>query len=535
VHTLNVVKNNNIALYVLSILSAFLLILSFPYFNIHYLAWFFLVPVFIGCSLAGVSDYVKRLGWYLFGLVFFFTVLYWVIHVTGVGYIALCLYVALYFLLFMYIMDKIIERKRSIILWAPIVWVALEFVRSVLFTGFPWALVGASQVSYLHLIQIASLTGVWGVSFFVVLLNAFIFENVYLGIIKKEGVKSYTTTLLAIVMVGGTYIFGAKELSSEKQDAQYIPFNISVVQPNISQDIKWDKRHKDYINKRFKNLTLELKGENPDLVIWPESCVQGEIRYDQNIYEHVSSITRAIDAPILLGSQDIEFGKEWIFYNSAFLIHPKHKLMGSYKKVHLVPFGEYVPFAERVPFIRKMTPIQIDFHEGDEYTIFGIPQLYKRWKDESGEIKSHIRIIRFATIICFEDIFPGLVREFAAQHIDFIVNITNDAWFKKTSAQMQHAYLSVFRAVENRTYLIRAANTGYSCVIDPYGRIVKDIRDKNGSSLYVPGHFTFPLRSVHKRTVYTQYGNYFPKGCMIITLLGIVIFYVRNRYSRRRR
>lgn len=516
---------------ILPILSAACFILSFPNFNLGFLAWFFLVPVLIGLrqeppSFAGSRWGVT--GAYIAGVLSFLGVIYWLTNVSVAGYIGLCFYLGLYFWVFALLMEKYIRQGRSIIFWAPCLWVALEFVRSKLITGFPWALAGASQIVYLPLVQIASITGVWGVSFFVILINAFVYENLYAGVIKKEGVRNYRTTLLAIVAVSYVFFNGWQELKPQKKTIERIPFRIAVVQPGIEQEQKWDARYRNFIFGRFRYLTYELKRSAPELIIWPESCMPGELRYDREIYDFVHRLVRFLDAPILLGSQDIEFGPERKYYNAALLIHPKYKFLGQYNKLHLVPFGEYVPLGSYFPFMKKLTPIEADFAPGKDYLTFGIPQVTMTIRGDNGEYITHTRIVRFGAVICFEDIFPGLVRRFAKQDVDFMVNITNDAWFKRTSAPFQHAALSAFRAIENRTYLVRATNTGYSCVIDPYGRTVTDVRDKNDQTLFVPGHFTCEIEPVHQRTIYTQFGDYFPIICCLISVFGLILVYKKK-------
>jgi apolipoprotein N-acyltransferase len=519
---------------VLPVLSAACFILSFPNYNVNFLAWVFLVPVFIGLrqdpQVPLISQKRRRgiFGAYIAGVLSFLGVIYWLTNVTVGGYIAVCLYLGLYFWFFALIIEKFVRQGRTVIFWAPCVWVALEFVRSKLITGFPWALAGATQIAYLPLVQIAAVTGVWGVSFVVVLINAFVFENLYAGVIKKEGVKDYKATLLAIVVVSYVLFSGWQEMKPPKKAIERIPFRISVVQPDIDQEQKWDARFRNFIFGRFRYLTYELKRSGPDLIIWPESCMPGELRYDREIYDVVSGLVRFLDAPILLGSQDIEFGPERRYYNAALLIHPKYKFLGQYNKLHLVPFGEYVPLGSSVPFMKKLTPIEADFAPGNDYATFGIPQVTMLMQGDRGEIVSHTKIVRFGVVICFEDIFPDLVRRFAKHDLDFMVNITNDAWFKRTSAPFQHAYLSAFRAIENRIYLVRAANTGYSCVIDPYGRIIADVRDKNDETLFVPGHLTCEIASVRKKTLYNQFGDYFPIICCLISVLGLILVYKKK-------
>jgi len=510
---------------VLPVASAACFILSFPNFNLGFCGWFFLVPLLIGVGLGGPWGI---LGAYIAGVLSWLGTIYWLTNVSVAGYIGLCIYLGLYWWIFGFVIARFIERGKSIIFWAPVFWVVAEFVRGKLITGFPWALAGASQIVYPQLCQIAATTGVWGVSFVVVLLNAFIYENLYAGVVRKEGMKSLKMTLLAMSVVAYVYFSGTQELKPGKGTVEQMPFRISIVQPGIEQDQKWDKRCRDLIFGRFRYLTNELKKEKPQLVIWPESCVPGELRYDRDIYDLVHNLCRAVDAPILLGSQDIEFGDEKKFYNAAVLIHPKFKYLGQYNKLHLVPFGEYVPLRDHLPFLRKLTPIEADFAPGNDSTTFGLPQQTMRFKGDKGELISHTRMVRFGVVICFEDIFPDLVRKFTQHDVDFIVNLTNDAWFGRTGAPFQHAALAAFRAIENRTFMVRSTNTGYSCVIDPYGRVVADVRDAKGETIFTSGHVTFDLKAVNKLTIYKRYGDIFAGICFVFAAIGLLLVWKKK-------
>jgi len=258
-----------------------------------------------------------------------------------------------------------------------------------------------------------------------------------------------------------------------------------------------------------------------DLIVWPETSFPGYLEDDPVMAAQLRSVVRQSRTDVLVGAPtfgDLEKGLH--FYNSAVFFGPDGEERGRYHKVHLVPFGEYVPFEPFFSFIRNFAQIG-RFTAGQERTIFTMVTRYQ---------KTNIKV-NFAALICYEDIFPDLVREFRNNGADFLVNMTNDAWFGKTSAPYQHAQASVFRAVENRVHVVRAANTGLSCFISPEGRILDSVKE-NGEEIFVTGHRGAELILRKERSFYTRFGDIFAAFCFILCFLAYRDFSKRKTYAR---
>jgi len=227
--------------------------------------------------------------------------------------------------------------------------------------------------------------------------------------------------------------------------------------------------------------------------------------------------------PFLVGAPRMDPRSQDVYYNSAYLLSEDGRITVHYDKLHLVPFGEFIPFKRLLYFVEKFAPMPIgDFSKGKDYTVFSFP-IRRDTRSENVTWKLWKRV-RFSTLICFEDIFPDLTRRFVKEGIDFLVNMTNDAWFHKTSAAYQHAQCSVFRAVENRIAVIRAANTGLSCFIDQKGRIVSTVKE-GGEELFVGGFKSHAITLARTRTLYCVYGDIFAYLCIAFSCAYIIVLF----------
>lgn len=392
---------------------------------------------------------------YLTGIIFWSGIIYWLVHVTFPGTILLILYLALYFGIFGILVSLIPGRWSLAAL--PAIWVILEFLRSHFLTGFPWALLGYSQYLNLPIIQIADISGVWGVSFLLMLVNVAVYQTA----------SKIRAGLVALFCIAITLTYGYYRLSHKPQATSHKPMKISVIQGNIPQELKWNADTKDFILQRYVTLTTEALDDKPDLIIWPEAALPVVAEEEPAFLEKVKDLARRIKIPLLLGAVTQRDNR---YYNSALLISEDGALLQRYDKLHLVPFGEYIPLRGFFSFLETVVPIG-DFTAGKEYTIFNTQD-------------------KFSVLICFEDLFPELSRRFIKQGADFLINITNDAWFQKTTAPYQHLQASVFRAVENRVFVVRAANTGVSGFITPSGKIISLVRNKQGRNIFISGYLT---------------------------------------------
>jgi len=476
----------------LCILSALLLILSFPQFNLEFLAWFAFVPLFLG--LENKSKGRAFLFSYLTGIIFWLGIIYWLAHVTLAGLIALVLYLALYFGIFGFLIST--YRVSGIFLFfIPAGWVILEYLRSHLFTGFPWALLGYSQYLNLPVIQIADITGVWGVSFLVMMINA----AIYSVISRKLSVVSIKEKyLLPIFILLITLSYGYFKIYHLPLTTCHLPLKISVIQGNIPQELKWRPESNDYIIEKYLDISFGAVKDNPDLIIWPEAALPVVLEEEPSYYEKLKDFIKEARRPLLLGAVT---KRDNFYYNSALLLSREASLLSRYDKLHLVPFGEYIPLRKILGFLETVAPIG-DFNSGKEYTIFKIPD-------------------NFAVLICFEDLFPEISREFVKKGANFLVNITNDAWFKKTSSPYQHLQASVFRAVENRVAVVRAANTGVSGFIAPTGKIISLVGDKSGENIFISGYQTEGICLPQAgSTFYNRSGDIFILFSCLLFILG---------------
>jgi len=491
--------------------SAVSLWLAFPKTDIWPLSWVGLVPLMF--ALRGKNPLASFFMAYFCGLVFFSGTLYWFVHVTKLGAVLIVMYCAVYFGLFglgyNYFRDKTIVVKMFLI---PAVWVIFEFLRANLFTGFGWAGLGQSQYKNLPMIQIADITGTYGISFLIVMVNV-VWERIFQLFLEKKSVVKEKGMLkavcLALCLLALTWGYGMKRLSEEGGDDG---LSIAVVQGNIPQELKWHEFYWPDILAKYQILTQQAALENPDLIIWPETSFPGYIGEHEDLFEKLKNFTKEVNIPLLFGAV-VKQGER--YFNSAVLLSNEGGVLEQYNKIHLVPFGEYIPFRRFFPFLSQIVPIA-DFESGAREVLFPFPS-------------SRSVVKYFSVLICFEDTVPRLSRMVVQRGAQLLINVTNDAWFQDTKAPFLHLQAAVFRSIENRRALVRSTNTGVSCFIDPYGRIVKAVEDVRQKKTYVLGHAVneVPFRS--QMTFYTRLGDIFTYLCFG----GLLAVLLLDRYGSR--
>ncbi|MCX7927194.1 MAG: apolipoprotein N-acyltransferase [Candidatus Omnitrophica bacterium] len=497
--------------FMLAGLSGLLLAASFPYFNCPLLAYFAFIPLFV--ILKEERSFLRGflLG-FISGIVFWTITIYWLIHVTLLGTMLLIPYLAFYTALFslaVVLWGKTNNPQRiniPFVLFSAAVWVILEYLRSHLLTGFPWALVGFSQYQMLPIVQLATTTGVWGVSFFVILVNGFLFLAFNYWKYKKNLTNVFSPLIICLVCVIGVLVFGWFNMKLLKDTfvSSRKTITVAVIQGNIPQELKWQNSYLDMILEKHLHLSLIASEKKPILIIWPEASVPTVVQDKPQYLEKIKNFCRRNRVWLLVGAVQ---RKGENFFNSALLISPEGVLVGEYDKNHLVPFGEYVPLRNIFKFLDTIVPIG-EMTKGKELNVLKIFL----------EGPVHPVSLHFGVLICFEDLFSELARGLVLKKAEFLVNITNDAWYKKTSAAEQHLQASVFRAIENRIWLVRSANTGVSAFIEPSGKIHR-FTDKNRQSLFVEGIQvnSFPLRK-STPTFYVRFGDWFIGLCVLIIL-----------------
>ncbi|MCU0614026.1 MAG: apolipoprotein N-acyltransferase [Desulfobacterales bacterium] len=503
-----------------AILSGVLLTAAFPKVGLWQVGWFALVPLLVAVKDLTFGQ-AFRVG-FAAGLAHFLTLLYWLLYtMQNYGGLPFYLAVPVLFLLSAYmavyigIFASLMPRWTKSLSWGclaaiPLFWVSLEYIRGFLFTGFPWSFLGYSQHNQLHIIQISDIFGVYGVSFLMALSNAAFFLVLEIILIQKPSENENRTIpfravrilSVFIVLLAAAWIYGKWQVSSfdhklSKADVR----RITVVQGNIDQAIKWDPAFQIETTEKYINLSLSAEKHDPDMVVWPETATPFYFLGDVTLSKMVIDAVASMQKDFLIGSPSYSYekGKEDIdYYNSAYLIGAEPKVLGKYDKVHLVPFGEYIPFKKWLPFLGKMVAHVGDFKSGKK----GDTLL---WKDEKLGIQ-----------ICFEIIFPGLSRAMVKNGAGILINITNDAWFARTSAPYQHFSMAVFRAVENRRSLVRAANTGISGFVDPVGRVL------SRSELFETAVLTKNIPIYHETSLYTRLGDLFAVVCTLLSVIFIL-------------
>ena len=399
----------------------------------------------------------------------------------------------------------------------PLVWVTLEYIRSFIFSGFPWELLGYSQYERLHLIQISDIFGVYGLSALIAGVNAAIFVTL-LFLLKKRWRQIAITKQLAfgsaIVLILGvalTWFYGYRRLEAVDRLIAAAPQSrIAVIQGNIDQAVKWDPAFQMQTIEKYNQLSAEAAKNSPDLIVWPESATPFYFMYDIAPSEKVFDGINQTGMDYLIGSPSFVRTENTVeYYNSAYLIVPEKKTFGKYAKTHLVPFGEYVPFKKWLPFLGKIVAQVGDFKSGKVGNT--LP-----WHD------GHLGVQ-----ICYEIIFPRLSRAMTQNNATILINITNDAWFGKTSGPYQHFSMTVFRAVENRRSLARSANTGISGFIDPAGRILASTELLQDAVAIQ----TMPL--LKEKSIYTRIGDLFAQICLAAAIL-IGLIEIFNRKIKRK-
>lgn len=486
---------------VLAVISGILLTLAFPKVDLGWIAWVALVPLFL--ALRQVRPLAGAIIGLTAGLVHYLGLMYWTAYTMNIygfvplvfsvlGLLVLALAMALYMALITFLVSLLTRKPLQLLITAPFVWVVVEWLRTWLFTGFPWELLGHSQYNHLWIIQICDLFGVFGVSALIVFCNAVITLAVLHWIDKpwqdqrvnrrpvvRAGI--WMAAMFVVTLAYGIYRIHANDRLTREQP--HVP--IAVIQGNIDQSHKWDPSFQMLTTAKYKNLSLAAAKKGADLIIWPETATPFYLFYENLLTEMVVNGIKQANAYFIIGSPAADIkGSEYKYYNSAYLMSPEGKMIGKYDKVHLVPFGEYVPMQRWLPFIHKLVEQVGDFTAGAQGQTLD-------WNRHP-----------IGMLICYEAIFSHLARSMVDNGAQLLVNITNDAWFGRTSAAYQHLSMAVFRCVETRRYMARAANTGISAFIDPSGRIL------GTTQLYEDDFLLGRVAFLDEQTFYSRWGDW---------------------------
>jgi apolipoprotein N-acyltransferase len=476
----------------ISFISSILYVFCFPGWNRGQLAWIALLPLILS-ALAAPSKKSAFLCSFLAGLAANLGTLYWVyptcraggvnVAVSVLALAALSAYCALYWGAF----GAFVRKTAGLRDWArPFIqaagWTALEVLRGRFLSGFPWLFLGNSQWNVPQHLPLTEIGGPFIVSFMLVLLNG------GAALLCKKRWKPALAPLAALIAL----VAASVALSKSYRPPEGKPLKVALIQGNIDQYKKWDAAYEMDIVNTYTRLTLEASEEKPDLIIWPESSVPGWIPNDPKYLRWLADLAKTVRTPLLIGAVTRARGD----YNAAFLFDAEGKIVGRYRKRHLVPFGETIPFQSVLGRWIPVLNVLGEFDASDDWTVF-----------PGGA----------AVDICFESLFPDLVRGFVARGAGFSVNMTNDGWYLDTSAPDQHFASAMFRAVENRTWFLSVANTGVTAFVDPTGRMQGRI--PRGE----PGIARGTILPDPRGTFYTRHGDLFAWLCAFASLAALFL------------
>lgn len=550
----------------------------FAPFNQTWLCWIALTPLLGALWFSGASS---RRRWlrdsllgYVAGITFFWVVFSWLRTVTVPGWFLVGAYMAIYFALWSWIcgalrpglrkvrekplegLDAVSRRlnekyaaaQRELVQVAPTasemppdsparrspwlrstnnlrlafllaaVWVAQEWLRSLVLTGWGWNTFGVALHDQLAMIQIVEFTGVAGLSFLVVFTNVILLSTARRFILETQvrPMRPHYDLTLTMAAIVGVMGFGVHALRVQRPTKS---LSVALVQSNIPREQKFSGEFAQATFDKFSRLSAPSLGASarPDLLIWPESSMPGPVLTDEVSYKFVMDFSASAKTDLLLGTIDQD---ETHAYNAALLVSDAGKRVQVYRKVHLVPFGEYVPGRHTIPLLARVVGDQVpdDFAFGKEHTVFHLT-------NDKAQV---------APLICFEDTIGDLTRQFVLAGGNVLANVTNDGWFLRSAGSQQHLANAVFRCVETRLPMVRAANTGVTCFVNEFGHVTHTLLDENGSQFtegVLTGEIAVPAGT--EQTFYVRYGEVFAEGCVGIAVLVLVALAGRRIMRKR--
>lgn len=500
-------------------------------------AWIGLVPLLWAVLSDGVAagrHPLRRtfLVAYLCGFLWYCGNCYWVYNtmlmygsippfVSALLLVGFSLVLGLYFGLFglgVVLVRRATGSARLALLFAPFLWVALDLAAARI-TSVPWDQLGYALIDNQEFTKLAPWTGVYGITFVIVALNALIAEEALFGRRPEYAWvnRPFWRVLLAVTVFAFTaFSYALPENPAPTNEAVLVQPNLDVGKDATWGGLAWDQNIAQFAHLGGEDCKSYIAGipqtgapngeivcppyaTHPDLVVWPESpapFVQGDPRLQQAL----SSVALQTHAPLIVGGIGADYdphAQAWNMYNSAMVVNAQGQMVGRYDKIHLVPFGEYIPFQNLLRFAHKLTGRVGQFSRGTTRQTF--------------LLDGH----RYGVFICYESVFADEVRHFAANGAEVLVNISDDGWYGDTSAPWQHLNMVRMRAVENRRWLLRDTNTGVTAVIDPYGRVRESIPRHQVDAL--PAQFAFSSDV----TFYSAHGDVFAWVCAILSI-GVI-------------
>jgi apolipoprotein N-acyltransferase len=467
--------------YLLPALSGILLILAQPPVSLFWFAYFALIPLLV--AMEKEKTHHHFMTGFVAGLVSFFGLIYWVIiamnryggidlFTSFIILLLLVLYVSLYTGCFTASVTWL-DKRLSVptYLSAPFLWVLLEYVRGIALTGFPWSLLAHSQYNFLTFIQVVSVTGTYFISFLIVAVNCILY-----CLLRKRRISGVYVTVI-LILFAASIVYGVKEVRIRDRET----LRAGIIQGNITQDVKWDTAFKIKTMKTYFTQSLEA-GYGLDLIIWPETAMPFIFNEEPEAMRFVRTLPAITGSDLIFGT--VSRDKANRFYNSAYGVTKTGHIL-VYDKVHLVPFGEYTPLISYFPFLEKLTAVGGGFSPGETHNPMSL---------DKG---------RVGLLICYEGIFPSITNDTVRRGAQVLANLTNDAWYDRTSAPYQHFAFYIFRAIETHRYVLRSANTGISAIIDSRGRV------KEATPIFVSRVLTGAFALNDEKTPYVRFGDWF--------------------------
>ena len=529
---------NNLWPWLAAVTSGLLGIACFPPFDQGWLGWIALTPLIAAVWFSGENC---RRRWlrnlllgYLAGVVFFTGTFSWLgalgdlyqsFFLHGLSFL-LSIYLALHFAFWSWFIGFLKPktfatswRNLLIAVLAAASWATHEWTRGWLFSGFGWNGLGVALHQSWPIIQVSEFTGVVGISFALAFVNIIAVTTPLRLFAEARTHRMRPHFDLTLTMIGMVALF-AFGLHRTQNPSPTKPLRVAAVQASVPQFQKFDPQFTRDIFQRFSRLSEIALRANPlpGLLVWPESSMPDPVRDERSeSYQFVKQLSGSSETDLLLGTLDFEESRD---YNAAVLVSNRGERLQVYRKVHLVPFGEYIPLRHSFPLFAAIagTWVPGDFNAGTDYTVFDLTN--------NGA--------RVAPLVCFEDTVGDLVRRFALNGANLFVDITNDGWFLRSSGSKQHLANAIFRCVENRRPMVRAANTGVTCFVNEFGHVTQILRDDTGNTFtegVLTGEITIPQDG--QLTFYTRHGEWFAESCAVVTLLTLVFVFVRRKFIRR--
>ncbi len=489
----------------LVITSAIVSFLCFPPFPFGPLIFLSLVPLLL--AIEDMPPYrALKLG-FLWGIIFFLGLIYYIAWVTPPGMLAAVLILSFIPATACWFFARLMDRNRgAALIFFPSYFIMWNWLFTMSDLNYPWADFGYALAYYLPFVQAAELGAVYLISLIILAVNA----AIYASVSQKLNLSQYVRRNLrygSVFVIVLLYGYGVVRLNSPDSGADSKKLAVGILQGNMTRGQKWNPKNLQMNFERYFDLSRKAASEGAEFLIWPETATPTYLMQERRYLGNVQSLVDSLGAPLLTGTPyyRVVGPQEYVYFNSAVLITPGRDDYQVYSKIRLVPVSEHIPFSGRFKKLKEIRLGQADFSAGEEQTIFDL------------------KGFKFAAVICFESAFPGYCREFAQRGAQFLVVITNDMWFGRTSLLEQHAMMSVFRAVENRIPVVRSANTGVSMAVDKWGRI------STKSDIFVQDHLLAKIAPENSESIYGRIGDIIPKGAMILSIISLVVAFRRRR------